>query len=159
MLNLTPELREGETVIREAGTTVYMVRDGLSTRGSNIRMWLTDQRLILKAGLGPQRTLPLSHITQVNEQRVAIHNMLRVDFDDNHSEWFTVQDQAGFIELLEQARSKAPELTYEPAPKGIEGKLIGIPLMIFAGIVIVFCICMVAFFLLSGLVFFWMGGH
>ena len=158
MLNLTPELRSGETVIREAGTTVYMVRDGMSTGGSNIRMWLTDQRLILKAALGPQRTLPLSHITQVTEQKVAIHNMLRVDFDDNHSEWFTVQDQTHFIELLQQARSSAPALAYEPAPKGIAGKMFGIPLMIFAGIVIAVCVCMVAFFLLSGLVFFWIGG-
>jgi hypothetical protein len=159
MMNLTPELREGETVIREAGTTVYMVRDGMSTRGSNIRMWLTDQRLILKAGLGPQRTLPLSHITRVTEQKVAIHNMLRVDFDDNHSEWFTVQDQTQFIELLEQARIKAPELAYEPTPKGIAGKLFGIPLMIIAGIMVLVCICMIAFFLFSGWAFFWLGGN
>jgi hypothetical protein len=158
MMNLTPVLREGETVIREAGTTVYMVRNGIVAHGSNIRMWLTDQRLILKAGIGPQRALPLSHITQVAEQKMASYNMMRVDFDDNHSEWFTVQNQAQFIELLEQARVKAPELAYEPAPKGIAGKLFGIPLAIMAVIMVVVCVCMVAFFLLAGLFFYSAGG-
>jgi hypothetical protein len=153
-MNLTPELRANETVIREVGTTVYMVRDGMSSRGSNIRMWLTDQRLILKAGIGPQRALPLSHIMQVAEQQVMIHNMLRVDFDDNHSEWFTVQDQTQFIELLEQARIKAPELAYEPAPKGMAGKMFGIPILILVGIIILACICMVAFFVIAGFFYF-----
>lgn len=154
MLNLTPELRANEIVIREAGTTVYRVRDGISTRGSNIRMWLTDQRLILKAGIGPQRALPLSHITQVAEQKTMIYNMLRVDFDDNHSEWFTVQEQTQFIELLEKARLSAPVLDYEPAPKSIVGKMFGIPILIMVGIIIVVCICMLAFFVTAGFFFY-----
>jgi hypothetical protein len=154
MLNLTPDLRANETILREAGTTVYRVRDGISSGGSNIRMWLTDQRLILKAGIGPQRALPLSHITMVREQKLMIHTMLRVDFDDNHSEWFTVQEQAQFMELLEKARTTSPVLDYEPAPKSIAGKMFGIPILIMAGIIIVTCICMLAFFLAAGYFFF-----
>jgi len=157
MLNLIPDLETNETILREAGATVYLVRNGLSSRGSNIRLWLTDRRLILKAGIGPQRALPLSHITGLAEQEVGLYNMLRVDFDDNHSEWLTVQDQAGFIELLEQARAKAPDLVYEPAPQGIEGKLFGIPMLIILGVMVVGCLCMVAFFVLFGFGFFWMG--
>jgi hypothetical protein len=160
MLNLTPDLQPNETIVRETGATVYRVRNGLSSRGSNIRLWLTDRRLILKAGIGPQRALPLSHITGLAEAKVGWYNMLRVDFDDNHSEWFTVQDQAQFIPLLEQVRTKAPELPYEPAPPGMAGKLFGIPLLVMAVVVVVVvvaCLCMVAFFLIAGLGFFWMG--
>jgi hypothetical protein len=157
MLNLTPDLQPNETIVRETGATVYKVRNGISSRGSNIRLWLTDRRLILKAGIGPQRALPLSHITGLAEEKVGLFTMLRVDFDDNHSEWFTVQDQAGFRALLEQTRRTAPELAYEPAPPGMAGKLFGIPLLVMAGVVVVACLCMVAFFVIAGLGFFWMG--
>lgn len=156
MFNLTPELRPGETIQRETGATVYKVRNGWSSRGSNIRLWLTDQRLILKAGFGGQRALPLSHITGLAEEKVGFFTMLRVDFDDNHSEWFTVQDQAGFRALLEQTRHTAPELAYEPAPPGIEGQLFGIPLLIMAGVIILACFCLIAFFVLFGFGFFWL---
>ena len=157
MFNLTPELRPGETIQRETGATVYRVRNGWSSRGSNIRLFLTDQRLILKAGIGPQRALPLSHITGLVEETVGFFNMLRVDFDDNHSEWFTVQDQAGFRALLEQTRRTAPELAYEPAPQGIEGKLFGIPLLIMAGVMILACFCLIVLFIVFGFGFFWLG--
>ena len=70
MLDLKPELREGEIVLGEYGATVYLVRGRWSSGGSNIRLWLTNQRLILKAGLGKQRALPLYTIATIREEKI-----------------------------------------------------------------------------------------
>ncbi len=149
-MNLTPQLREGESIVREAGATVYMVRNGIRSGGSNVRMWLTNQRIILKAGLGPQRALPLSGIVKISEEEINLFKLLRVDFDDNHSEWFTVQDQAAFIAQLEETRVHAPKLPYEAAEStaGVAKRMFGLPLIIMAGIFGIGCICMVAFMVL-----------
>ena len=79
MFELKPELREGETVFGEYGATVYQVRGKISSAGSNIRLFLTNQRLILKAGIGPQRTLPIYAITRDGKRAVSL------DFDRVHS--------------------------------------------------------------------------
>lgn len=159
-MNLTPQLREGEQVVRETGATVYMVRNGMRSGGSNVRLWLTDQRILLKAGLGPQRALPLSGITKVSEEVVNLFTLLRVDFDDNHSEWFTVQDQATFIPILESTRVNAPKLPYEAAESttGVAKRMFGLPLAIMAGIFAVGCLCMVAFVLVFGFLMALSGG-
>lgn len=160
MMNLTPQLHEGESIVREAGATVYMVRNGIRSGGSNVRMWLTNQRILLKAGLGPQRALPLSGIVKVSEEVVNLFTLLRMDFDDNHSEWFTVQDQAAFIAQLEETRVHAPKLPYEAAEStaGVAKRLFGLPLIIMAVIFGVGCICMVGFVLVFGLLMALAGG-
>jgi hypothetical protein len=110
VLGLKPELSEGEVVLAEYGATVYMVQGNLSSPGSNIRLFLTNQRLILKAGFGAQRTLSLSAIADIGEEKHNFHNMLRLEFRSGHLEWMTVQDQAQFIEALRSAHSHAPEI-------------------------------------------------
>lgn len=159
-MNLTPQLREGEQVVRETGATVYMVRNGIRSGGSNVRLWLTDQRILLKAGLGPQRALPLSGIVKISEEEVNLFKLLRVDFDDNHSEWFTVQDQTTFIAQLEETRVRAPKLPYEAAEStvGVAKRMFGLPLAIMAGIFAVGCLCMVAFVLVFGFLMALAGG-
>lgn len=116
MLNLKPELRASEAVLGEYGATVYMVRDGLSSAGSNVRLWLTNQRLILKAALGPQRTLPLYAITDIREEKVAWHTMVRLEFADGKLEWLTVQNQAQFLDALRAAQTQAPQIPEDAAP-------------------------------------------
>ena len=118
MLNLKPQLREGEAVLGEYGATVYYVGPGLF-RSSNVRLWLTNQRLILKAGLGPQRTLPLYAIADVREEKVAPtspYTMVRLEFANGHLEWWTVQNQAQFLEALRSAQAQAPEIPEEASP-------------------------------------------
>lgn len=159
-MNLTPQLRDGETIIREAGATVYMVQNGIRSGGSNVRMWLTNQRILLKAGFGPQRALPLSGITGIGEEVVNLFKLLRVDFDDNHSEWFTIQDQTAFITQLEETRMNAPKLPYEAAEStaGVAKRMFGLPLILMAGIFVVGVICMVGFVLVFGLLMAMAGG-
>jgi hypothetical protein len=160
MINLTPQLRESERVIREAGATVYMVRNGMHSGGSNIRMFLTDQRLILKAGLGPQRALPLSGITKVSEEKLGFYTMMRVDFDNGRVEWFTVQDQSTFMRDLEEVRLDAPKLPYEAAEStaGTAKRLFGLPLIFMAIVFGVGLICMVGFMLVFVLLMATAGG-
>jgi hypothetical protein len=110
MLGIKPDLSAGEVVLAEYGATVYMVRENYSSPGSNIRLFLTNQRLILKAGFGPQRTLSLSAIAAISEEKHNFHNILRLEFRSGHLEWMTVQDQAQFIEALRAAQSRAPEI-------------------------------------------------
>lgn len=110
MLDLKPVLVEGETVLGEYGATVYRVRGRWSSAGSNVRLWLTNQRLILKAGLGPQRTLPLYAITNLREQKILWYTMVRIEFDNGHLEWLTVQDQAQFLDALRTAQANAPKV-------------------------------------------------
>jgi hypothetical protein len=114
VFDLKPELRESEVVHGEYGTTVYRVRGNLSSGGSNIRLWLTNQRLILKAALGPQRTLPLYAITNVREEKIGWHNMIRLEFAGGHLEWLTVQNQAQFLPALQAAQAQASEI-----PEGV----------------------------------------
>lgn len=115
MIELKPELREGEVVRGEYGATVYQVRGDVSSRGSNIRLWLTNQRLILKAGFGPQRTLPLYALASVREEKVMFHTMARLEFTGGHLEWFTVQNQPEFLAALKDAHTRAPVI-----PQGVE---------------------------------------
>lgn len=116
ILNLKPELREGETVLEEYGATVYRVRGHWSSAGSNVRLWLTNQRLILKAGFGPQRTLPLYAVVDVREEKIAWYTMVRLEFANGHLERLTVQNQAQFLNALRTAQAKAPEIPEAVSP-------------------------------------------
>ncbi len=120
MFNLKPELREAEAVLGEYGATVYMVRGNVSSKGSNIRLWLTNQRLILKAALGPQRTLPLHTIVDIREEKIMWYNMVRIEFAGGHLEWFTVQNQPQFVQALKAAQTQAPVIS-ESVPAATAG--------------------------------------
>ncbi len=120
MFNLKPELREAEAVLGEYGATVYMVRGNVSSKGSNIRLWLTNQRLILKAALGPQRTLPLHTIVDIREEKIMWYNMVRIEFAGGHLEWFTVQNQPQFLQALKAAQAQAPVIP-ESVPLATSG--------------------------------------
>ena len=114
MFTLKPELREHEVVQGEYGATVYQVRGAWSSRGSNVRLWLTNQRLILRAALGPQRTLPLYAITGIREEKIGGYNLIRLEFRGAHLEWLTVENQPHFRQNLQATQAQAPEI-----PEGI----------------------------------------
>jgi hypothetical protein len=147
MFDMKPELREGEAVLGEYPATVYQVKNGINSRGSNIRLFLTNQRLILKAGLGPQRPLPIHAIRDVREEKVGLYTMARLEFADGHLEWFTVQDQAQFLQALQSARAGAPvipddlpQASFDPGAKTTRNRAVTIVLII-AGCIIA-CICL-----------------
>lgn len=112
MFNFKPELREGETVIGEYGAFVYRSDGHVSSIGDPIRLWLTNQRLILKKSqLGPQRTLPLYLITNIREQEVTRVTIVRVEFANGHVEWFsTIQNQSQFVDAVRTAQAQAPQV-------------------------------------------------
>jgi hypothetical protein len=152
MAYLKPELIAEEVVLREYGCTVYMVRNGLSSRGSNVRLWLTNMRLILKAGFGPQRTLPLHAIVDVREEKIGFYNMARIEFAGGHLEWFTVQDQTQFLAALQAARSGAPVVPVDAAPVPVAGQsggqqskaVIAVVVILAAAILVCVCIAILA---------------
>jgi hypothetical protein len=146
MFGLKPELSQGEVVLAEYGATVYMVQGNLSSPGSNIRLFLTNQRLILKAGFGPQRILSLSAIAGIREEKLHFHNMLRLEFRSGHLEWMTVQDQAQFIEALRSAQSLAPEIPEvypQTAPYGRAVLGAGAIILIVLAVCLVLGLCIV----------------
>lgn len=115
MFNLKPDLRENETVLGEYPTTVYWSPKSVP-RGSNVRMWLTNQRLILKAALGRQRTLPLYTLVDTREEKHAWVNVARLEFANGHVEWWSVSHQAEFLNALRAAQPRAPQIPEEAAP-------------------------------------------
>lgn len=112
--NFKPELRENETVCGEYPATTHHVRGTGSPRNLNVYMWLTNQRLILKASLDPQRTLPLYALTDIREEMAGWLNLVRLEFASGHLEWLTVQNQAQFLQALRAAQAQAPEI-----PEGV----------------------------------------
>jgi hypothetical protein len=151
MLNLKPELGENETVLGEYGATVHQVKGSL-VRGSNVRLWLTNLRLILKAGLGPQRTLPLYAITNIREEKVSWYTMIRLEFVNGQMEWLSVQNQAQFLETLKTAQAQAPVIpegvtpgTTSPAVKGLFGGGLLLIAVIGGCAIISICVFLVAF--------------
>jgi hypothetical protein len=147
MFDMKPELISGESVLGEYGATVYMVRGTLSSSGSNIRLFLTNQRLILKAGLGPQRTLPLYAIRDIREEKIGFYSMVRIEFSNGHLEWMTVQNQPQFIEALKAAKMQAPEIpdvvpqaNADPAAKKGVGTLVIVIIVIAACLLVGICL-------------------
>ena len=158
MFEMKPELREGETVFGEYGATVYQVRGKISSAGSNIRLFLTNQRLILKAGIGPQRTLPIYAISNIREEKIGFYTMVCLEFSNGHLEWFTVQNQAQFLQALQSARAQAPEIpevvpqaSLSPATKTTLGA--GLIVLLIAGCVLV---CIVLMVILIGVILFFL---
>lgn len=99
-------LRPGETALGVYPATVYQVRDGLSTRGSNVQLTLTNQRVILQSGLAA-RAVPLYAITEVDERPVMAYTMLHLTFATGHEEWWTVARQPEFRQALQAAQASA----------------------------------------------------
>jgi hypothetical protein len=162
MLELKPELHENETVLGEYGATVYQVKGGLSSKGSNIRLFLTDQRLILKAGIGPQRSLSLHAIRDIRQEKIGFYNMARLEFPEGHLEWFTVQNQAQFLQVLQSVRAQAPEIpeenqqaSFNPGFQTTRNKTV-IIILVIAGIVLL-CICLLT--VLIGVYLFFLQAH
>lgn len=146
MVGVKPELRQDEVVVGEYGATVYQVKGKMSSAGSNIRLFLTNQRLILRAGIGPQRALPIYAISSIHEEQIGLHTMACLEFSDGHREWFTVQDQAQFLQALRSIQAQAPVIPEVappvPAARSAAGKALVIVLII-AGCVLV-CIVLLA---------------
>ena len=150
MFDIKPELREGESVLGEYGATVYQVRGSLSSKGSNIRLFLTNQRLILKAGIGPQRTLPLYALGSVREEKIGFYTMARLEFSNGHLEWMTVQDQPQFLQALQSAQAQAPQIpetvpdaALAPAARAGANRATVTILIIAACVVAAICLCAV----------------
>jgi hypothetical protein len=161
MFEMKPELREGETVFGEYGATVYQVKGKISSAGSNIRLFLTNQRLILKAGIGPQRTLPIYAISNIREEKIGFYTVACLEFSNGHLEWFTVQNQAQFLQALQSTRAQAPEIpdavpqaSLSPVTKTALGG--GLIILVIAGCVLV---CIVLFVILMGVLWFFMQAH
>jgi hypothetical protein len=146
MLNLKPKLREGEAVLGEYGATVYFVHGNL-VESSNRRLWLTNQRLILRAALPPQRTLPLYAIANFREEKVAWYTAIRLEFTNGHIEWLTVQNQAQFLEALRSAQAQAPEIPEEASPATTSPAIRAV----FGGIFLIIAVIAVCFLLSAGL--------
>jgi len=146
MLNLKPKLREGEAVLGEYGATVYFVNGNL-VESSNRRLWLTNQRLILRAALPPQRTLPLYAIANFREEKVAWYTAIRLEFTNGHLEWLTVQNQAQFLEALRSAQAQAPRIPEEASPATTSPAIRAV----FGGGFLIIAVIAVCFLLSAGL--------
>ena len=151
MLNPVPELRENETVIGEYPATVHQVQ-GNAVRGSNVRLWLTNQRLILKAALGSQRTLPLYALANFREEKVSIYTLIRFEFSTGMIVWLSVRDQAQFLETLKAAQAQAPIIPEQPMPGSTSRVILaGIGVTAVISALVVICSCL----FVAGLVVLW----
>lgn len=151
MPNLVPELRENETVIGEYPATVHQVR-GNAVTGSNVRLWLTNQRLIIKAALGSQRTLPLYALANFREEKVSIYTLIRFEFSTGMIVWLSVRDQVQFLETLKAAQAQAPIIPEQPMP-GSTSAIIGVDMLFTAAISGLVAICSCLF--VAGFVVLW----
>lgn len=115
-------LRPGETALGAYPATVHKVRHGLASRGSNVRLTLTNQRIILQSGLAA-RAVPLYALTGVEEKPVMAYTMLHLTFANGHEEWWTVTRQAEFRQALDTARVTAPVIDEGITPQTFNASL------------------------------------
>lgn len=110
-LSFTPEFYPGETILKESRATRYY-RRGLKSGASNGRLWLTDRRLIFKAGFGYNMTLPLYNISEVNIGTYGLFNfkVLHLKFDNGREERFSIFEVESWPETLLAAKVEAPPL-------------------------------------------------
>jgi hypothetical protein len=120
-----PDLRERETVLNSYTASIYRSMPR-KVAGMGARLWLTNQRLIMKTGLLSQQiTLPLYRIVKVWEGELlagfsgswmsgARH--LCLEFDNGRQEFMIVENQAQFIAALNAARAQAPQVPDEVLP-------------------------------------------
>lgn len=110
-LSLTPEFLPGETIIKESPATRYYQR-GLKGGSSNGKLWLTNQRLIFKAGFGYQMSLPLYNLTGVEPGVYGLFNfkVLRLTFDNGREERFSIHQIETWPEAVLAAKAGASPL-------------------------------------------------
>jgi len=158
MPTLKPELREGETVLEEEGAYTYASDGQVSSIGIPNRLWLTNQRLILKESLlAPQLALPLYAIADLREQEVAGRLMVRIEFTNGLVRWLsTFQNQSQFLDALRAAQAQAPQIPETVVvPKAVSQSMvikIALAFLIpaFACLLLATCL-VVGFFTLAGL--------
>lgn len=84
--------------------------------------------------MGPQRPLPLYALTGFRVEQFFGYDILKLEFNDGQIVWLTVENQAQFLELLQDAKARAPVIpegvspgTTSPTIKGIAwvGLIIG----------------------------------
>jgi len=110
-LSFTPEFHPGETILKESRATRYY-RRGLKGGASNGRLWLTDRRLLFKAGFGYSLTLPLYNITGVDVGTYGPFNfkVLHVTLDNGREERFSILEVESWPETLLAAKVEAPPM-------------------------------------------------
>jgi hypothetical protein len=107
--SLTPEFLSGEIVLKESRATRYQ------RKGSNGKLWLTDQRLIFKAGFGYQMAWPLYNVSQVTTGAYGLFGIkvLHLIFDNGREERFSVHEVESWPEAVLAAKASAPPLPGE----------------------------------------------
>jgi hypothetical protein len=111
---LKPVLREGESVLVDTGAVDrrpgHASKDGMT----GLRVWLTNQRLLLQAGFNRQRSYPLYLLRKVGEKQIGIYRPVLLDFGEGQELLLDPMDKALFLNALQGARATAPTL-----PEGI----------------------------------------
>ena len=154
MSELKPNLLQGETVLREDRAERYNRQLWSSSRKFLPgRLWLTDQRLIFKSGLG-QYAYPLFAIANVrSEQTLSFVHHLRVEFGNGGLERFLIEDEPGWVKAIEEAKVEAPvfqegEFKLPPRERGIPvSALVVIITLVSLVICFVLSICVLPFLL------------
>lgn len=110
-LSMTPEFLPGETIIKESPATRYYQR-GLKGGSSNGKLWLTNQRIIFKAGFGYQMSLPLYNLTGVEPGVYGLFNfkVLHLTFDNGREERFSIYQVETWPEAVLAAKAGASPL-------------------------------------------------
>jgi hypothetical protein len=113
-LSLTPEFLPGETVLKESPATRYYQR-GFRGGSSNGKLWLTNQRLIFKAGFGYQMGLPLYNISRVETGVYGLFNfkVVQLTLDNDRQERFSVHEVESWPAAALAAKLDAPPLPQE----------------------------------------------
>jgi hypothetical protein len=110
-LSFTPEFYPGETILKESRATRYY-RRGLKGGASNGRLWLTDRRLVFKAGFGYSMILPLYNITnvEIGSYGPFSFKVLHVTLDNGQEERFSILEVESWPESLLAAKVEAPPM-------------------------------------------------
>lgn len=110
--SLMPELLPGEVVLKESQATRYYQP---GRRSSNGKLWLTNQRLIFKAGFGYQMAWPLYDVSQVTTGVYGLLNIkvLHLIFGNGREERFSIHQVESWPQEVLAARAGAPPLPVE----------------------------------------------
>lgn len=107
--SLTPQFLPGEITLKESRATRYL------RKGSNGKLWLTNQRLIFTAGFGYQLNLPLYNVSQATTGAWGLFDIkvLHLIFDNGREEQFSVHQVESWPEAVLAAKAGAPPLPGE----------------------------------------------
>lgn len=112
LFSLMPEFLPGETILKESQATRYYQS---GRRSSNGKLWLTNQRLIFKAGFGYQMAWPLYNVSQVATGVYGLFNIkvLHLIFDNGREERFSIHQVESWPEVILAAKADAPPMPAE----------------------------------------------